>query len=69
MIHRRILILMFIAAALCVMGVGIGAAGGESEMMDLMQGNSGAIKALGRQSNGAVYLEDCCDNHGGAKLW
>ena len=52
-----------------MMGVGMGAAGGESEMMDLMQGNSEAIKALGRQSNGAVYLEDCCDNHGGAKLW
>lgn len=63
MIHRRILILMFIAAAVCVMGVGIGAA---CERMDLMEGKSGAVKAWRRQSNEGVY---CGSNYGGAKLW
>lgn len=63
MIHRRILILMFIAAAVCVMGVGIGAA---CERMDLMEGKSGDVKVLGRQSNRSVY---CGSNYGGAKLW
>ena len=63
MIHRRILILMFIAAVVCVMGVGIGAA---CERMDLMEGKSGAVKVLGRQSNRSVY---CSSNYGGAKLW
>ena len=45
MIHRRILILMFIAATVCVMSVGMGAA---CERMDLMEGKSGAVKVLGR---------------------
>jgi uncharacterized protein YqhQ len=61
-IHRRILILMFIAAAVCVMGVGIGAV---CERMDLMACKSGAVKVLGRQSNRNVY---CSSNYEGAKL-
>lgn len=50
------------------MGTG-GGAGEESERMDLMQGNSGDVKAWGKQSNGGVDLEDCGGNHAGAKLW
>lgn len=64
----RTFILVPIAAAVCVMGVGMGAAGEESERMDLIQGNSGAVKAWGRQSSRGVDLEDCGDNHAGEKL-
>lgn len=50
-------------------GCGKEAADEESERMDLMQGNSGAVKALGRQSSRGVDLENCGDNNAGEKLW
>ena len=69
MTRRRILcrtfMLVLMAAAVCVMSVGIGA---EGEMMDFTQGNSVAFKTWGMQSNGGVDLEDCDDNHGSEKL-